>query len=482
MNFIIHRQIKPFLNQFYTICFLLFSLLSVLCILWYSGSGKKIFLLIPLLFLLCPLVIFHPKSVLFLFIASFYWIYNPLSKGLYFYISSTQILFIIVVIGFLSKFLSSKRKKSTPLYQPHLTLLLLFLIQSFISFFLNIQNHSLDEIRTSFTYVCSFVLIVIAYFVFSSLDIKEYKNKIIAFILFLSVLEIPVVVLQVFNLGGNYLESYRNITGTFGSHHSQLANMMTFPLGFSIAKLMDKPKFKNTLFLIGLAFASLYAIIYSGSRSNLIGIAGAILVIAIFRVKFKPVHFIYLTISIGGLFLLVKLSPLHHFFAGTIHSSETGTLDMSTIGRLLIWKNCLALFWKSGITIKLFGVGMANLMTIPFPEFILDSKFVGGAHNIFLHVLLETGIIGFVLYMTYFISVLVRLMRQSKQDNIALAYFFITLSLLLSGITQEIFWFQPVFGCLWLYHTCLLALILNNNATGNLHTPAINHNFSCTEK
>jgi len=132
------------------------------------------------------------------------------------------------------------------------------------------------------------------------------------------------------------------------------------------------------------------------------------------------------------------------------------------LGRIFIWKNCWNYYLNATLVQKLFGVGMANLMTIPFPIFILPSKFAGGAHNIFLHVLIETGFIGFVIFMSFYISVLIKLYRQSTYDKTVMAYFFITLSLLLSGFTQEIFWFQPVFGCLWLYHTCLLALILDN--------------------
>jgi O-antigen ligase len=289
---------------------------------------------------------------------------------------------------------------------------------------------------------------------------KVWKNKIILFILFLSILEIPVVVLQVIHVGSNYAASYRDITGTFGSHHSQLANMMTFPLGFAFAKILEKPKFKYFLLLALLAFASLYAIIYSGSRSNIIGIAISLFILAVFKIKFKSIHFIYILVFLTGLLILFKFSPIRHLISGTLHSSDTGSLDLSSLVRFIIWKNCWNYFLNCGIFCKLFGVGMANLMTIPFPEFIIDSKYVGGAHNIFLHVLLETGLVGFVLFITFYLTVLIKLFHQSKYDNLALAYFFITLSLLVSGFTQEVFWFQPVFGCLWLYHTSLLALIL----------------------
>lgn len=442
------------------------GLLSLFCIFSYFQTQKYIFILFPFLVLVFPLLFIYPQILLFLLIISFFWGFH-IWGAKYLFVSWSQILFILAILGFLSKYLFTKTK---PMYysRPVLLVLIIFIINATISFLLNFNNHPLNEVITSISYLCNFTLLIIGFVLFSSSDMKQWKSIIILLILVLSLVEIPVVIWQAMKVGKHYLDSYRDITGTFGTHHSQLANMMTFPLGFSLVKLLEKPKFRHLVWIAFLAFASLLAIIYSGSRSNLMGIAGAGIILAGLKLKLKPVHFFYLFSFSIGLFLLLKFSPLHHLVDGTIHSSDTGSLDLSSIGRLMIWKNCWADFINATLLKKLFGIGMANLMTIPIHYMLFGSNFIGGAHNIFLHVLVETGIFGFILFISYFIIILTNLYRQSSYDNLALAYFFITLSLLLSGITQEVFWFQPVFGCLWLFHTCLLSLILDNKkGSGN---------------
>lgn len=455
---------RPSFRNLSSFSFILFCVLSFVCVLSFSQSQKPEILLIPLLFLSVPLFFVYPQISLFMLFASFFsGSYIYVEK--YFFISWSHVFFILSMLGFLSKYFFKKTRPDISLSRPLLTFLLLFFIVAVLSFLLNIGNHTFSALF-SLSYLFNFALLIIAFVLFSSGALKQYKNSIIVFILLLSFLEIPVVFYQVIALGKNYFASYRDITGTFGSHHSMLANMMTFPLGFSLFKLLDKPKFKHFLFFTFLTICSLCAIIYSGSRSNIIGITGAILVLALLRLRLKAIYFIYFGSFIFALFLLLKLTPIPHLIASTIHSKETGFLDISSLWRIFIWKYFWNHYWHSGIFCKLFGVGMANSMTISLPEFFGNSKLVGGAHNNFLHVLIETGFVGFLFFMAFYVTVLIKLYRQSSYDRLALAYFFITLSLLLSGITQETFWFQPVFGCLWLYHTCLLALILDNKKPG----------------
>jgi O-antigen ligase len=449
---------------YFNISFFLFGMLFLFCLFSFSQFQKNIFLIIPFFILSIPLLFIYPQALLFLLFASFYWEYHIVDRK-FFFVSWSQVLFVFAMAGFLSKYLFSKMHPKMTLSRPLLTYLLLFLSAALISFFINLYQHDIGEIAVSVSYLCNFALIVLAFILFSSNDMKEWKNSIILFVFILSFLEIPVVALQVMKLGGNYMASYRDITGTFGAHHSQLANMMTFPLGFALSKILDKPKTKYLILLIILAFASLYSIVYSGSRSNILGIVGAIVVLLLLKIRFKRIYFLYISVFVVGLILLIELSPIKHLIDVTIHSNDTGSLDLSSLYRFIIWNDCWNYYLNSSIMRKLFGVGMANLMTISFPEFIIDSKYLGGAHNIFLHVLLETGIVGFAIFMMFYITVLIKLFKQSRSDNLALAYFFITLSLLLSGLTQEIFWFQPSFGCLWLYHTCILSLILDNGPT-----------------
>jgi O-antigen ligase len=203
-------------------------------------------------------------------------------------------------------------------------------------------------------------------------------------------------------------------------------------------------------------------LVFSGSRSNLIGFFCAGVILFLLRLKLKPLHFLYIILLFAGTVILILFSPLSHIITETISSHETGTLDVSSLGRLLIWKGAAAHFLNAPLIEKLFGIGLANFSTLDFPFFIIAAKHASGAHNNFLQALIETGVCGLILFLTFFVAVLVRLYRQSKNDRLAMIYFLITLSLLFSGMTQETFWFQPVFGLLWLYYMSLLAVVLDN--------------------
>ena len=91
-----------------------------------------------------------------------------------------------------------------------------------------------------------------------------------------------------------------------------------------------------------------------------------------------------------------------------------------------------------------------------------SSKAASGAHNNLLHVLCEIGIFGLIIYILFFYNVLKGLYRYFN-NPLSKAYFFLTIALLASGITQETFWFQKAFGSFWLFYMLFLAIILQNN-------------------
>jgi O-antigen ligase len=396
------------------------------------------------------------------FFASFFIGHHVLERG-YFFIDVPHIVFILFISGYYSKYFSGKKNGLVgPPYPTDIfKVLVTFFIVVFIFSLLNFRNHPAYENKISLWYLCNFVLVIVAFQTFSGSWAKSLKDHIINLILILSAIEIPIVCYQVLKLPDYSLDSTQTIKGTFITHHAMLANMLTFSLCFSVYKLFEKSNIGKKIWYGILSFSFLSVLIFSGSRSNLVGILGAGIILLILKIKFKPIHFVYLAGISIGLVLCIKLTPLNRIVYDTFHSSYTGSLDMSSYLRLFVWKGAVQYFAHAPLIEKLFGVGIANMMTIPYPSYIFYNKHVGGAHNNYLHVLLETGIVGLILFLVFFILVLIRLYRQGKNDRLALSYFIITLSLLFSGMTQETFWFQPAFGLLWLYYICLLAMISN---------------------
>jgi|WetSurMetagenome_2_1015567.scaffolds.fasta_scaffold00110_19 O-antigen ligase len=440
-----------------------FGALVLACIFLYVTSNLYYPLLIPLICLVGMLVVAYPTSLMYLFFISFFLGIHLLTRFDYLFIDMPHLVLPLLFVGFLSRYLLPRGDDCihTHIPVPAFLSLLVFMALASVSFFLNVGHHHLRNTAISLWYLLNLACLVGGIRFFSLSWVKEFKERVVVLVIVLSAMEIPVMAFQMMHLKDYSVGTLQKITGTFTSHHAMLANMMTFSLGFCLYKLLDAASVSRKVVYGSLSFLFLNMIIFSGSRSNLIGIFAATAILALLRLRLKPLSLSYIFLGIVFMFLLFQFSPLHHLVSGTVKSSETGTLDYSSLGRLYIWKGATDHFLKAPIIEKAFGVGIANFPTIQFSTFIFDLKFASGAHDNFLHVLLETGVVGFVSFMTYFIVVLVLLYQQGKKDHLALAYFFITLALLVSGITQETFWFQPAFGLLWLFHTSLLALILD---------------------
>ena len=443
-----------------------FAALSFLCVFLFVDSSRYYPLLIPLAIIAGAFITAYPRLIIFLFITAFFFGLHLIERMDSFFIDMPHLLIPVISLGFFSYYLSLSRADSVLIQIPKsvIIILLLFLFSAIISFILSTGFHTFTQSMFSLWYLLNLIFLVLAACFFSQPWVRDLKARIILLIISLSVLEIPVIIGQIMQLKDYSVNSLRDITGTFLTHHSMLANMMTFSLGFSIHRLLDVSSLRKKIIYGIFAFAFLNLIIFSGSRSNLIGIFVAGIIVVLLRLRPKPIHFVYTLSIIMMAFLLFQFSPLHHIVSETIHSRETGTLDMSSIGRLYVWKGAFDHFQKAPLIEKFFGIGMANFRTIQLPFFMFNTRNASGAHNNFLHVLIETGICGLILFLIYFITVLVVLYKQGKYDSLALAYFFITLSLLVSGVTQETFWFQPAFGLLWLYHTSLLALIIDTHS------------------
>jgi O-antigen ligase len=446
-----------------------FGMITFLCVILFIATHSYYPLIVPLSLIVGFAIFSFPLVTIFLYIIAFYLGAHLFEKWGFFYIDMPHLVIPLIFLGYFSRYLSTPRPLPDAILFPKsiIRVLLLFLFSAFFSFILTIGIHTRLQNLLSLWYLFNLGLLALAICFFSQQWVKNLKKKIITLVISLSVMEIPVIISQIVHLKDNSILMLQNVTGTFTTHHAMLANMMTFPLGFSLYRMLDESRLKFKILYGFLAFTFLDLIIFSSSRSNLIGIFCAGIIVVIMRMRPKPIHIVYMVFIVLMAGLLIQLSPLHHIISGTLRSRETGSLDLSSLVRLYIWKGSLEHFWKAPILGKIFGTGMANFGTIQFSSFIFTIKHASGAHNNFLHVLMETGICGLVLFMTYFIMVLIKLFKQSKNDRLALAYFFITLALLMSGFTQETFWFQPAFGLLWLFHVSLLAIILDAPRTNH---------------
>jgi O-antigen ligase len=411
-----------------------------------------------------PFVVASQKCIIACFIASFYF-------GTSFYaiqkapLDFADISFMIISLAYFSYMLvpSIKRPKLNPSVKPVFYSLCAFIAWCIVSALINLSRHSADAGWQSIWFIMNFIQLPIGLYVFSSSSLQKYRSFILTVILCFSFLEMGIAFYQYFIL------SDIPASGTVSLHHAMLGNMMVFAAVISLYRLLMA---KKTIFRLAfgfLFFLSLYTIILSQTRSILGGVAIALTVFLVRFLKFTWKYLSIVGMSLFVLYVIIKVTPMEKIINQTIHSRDTPiALDMSSFGRLLIWKGSVDHFLMAPIGEKLIGCGPGKFSTVPFAFFVFNTKGSSGAHNNFLHTLIETGIVGLLLFLLFFTVTLLSLHRHSKKDPLALLYFYGTITLLGSGLSQETFWMQYVFGNFWLFYIIFLGLIFGKPTTSEV--------------
>lgn len=412
-----------------------------------------------------PLAWIPQHFFLYFFISSFYFGVGFISPhGLS--VNAADIAFFILAFAFFSFLLNP----SGDLPQLNgnsimvLSSVLLFTLWCCFSMLINLFSSSLDTTFRSLWFALRLAQLPLALYIFSSKGANRYRGCILDTIIFFSTFEIALALFQHFVL------HEKTSRGTFIEHHAMLGIMMAPAAAISLYRFLIKKTYLPKV-IYGTVFSlSIYCMILSQCRSMLVGVGIAILFFFLRNIKFNVRFFIYLACTIGAVAIAVKVTPLGEVAYRTIHSTDmhsslelSTSLDLSSFGRLMIWKAVETHFLNAPFVEKLVGLGMGSFSTIHFNFFIFAQKGASGAHNNFLQALIETGIIGVIIFIFLFYSICRALLRLSKTDPLALTFFYATIALLASGFTQETFWLQTHFnGGFWLLNMVILGLILGN--------------------
>lgn len=461
--------------MFILILFCVCSLLSISLAVWVQ---KYYLMLLPMVLVGIFTIVTYPKCIPILFVVSFF-IGYPLKESEMISIDYADVTFFLLFISLITSVFipgSHMNLQVNSTNKKLLYTLVIFSFVCFISILLNIPLKTNKDIITSLWYLLNLIQLLFVFIFLSQSSITVYKEKIISLILILSFFEHFFALFQYLHSGASSIDEMRDVRGTFFQHHAMLGNMMIISLSLFLYRFISTASIKwRVVYGIGIVL-SINTIIISGSRSVLIGIAIALIIIMLLRFRINKKYFIYTGILIIAGLLIIEFTPLNNIIVDTIENKQTKTIDLSAYGRLVIWKGALLQFQNEGIIKQLFGIGIGNFYTIKYPFVIFSSAtHASGAHNNFLHVLLETGIIGLILFLTYFIQIIRELFKRIKCDHLAFAFLFSTLALIFSGLTQETFWFQPAFGPFWMYYTFILVLIFSNESTQKWVTNGYNY-------
>lgn len=213
----------------------------------------------------------------------------------------------------------------------------------------------------------------------------------------------------------------------------------------AVLVLEEKQIGKRTRLLLGgVVMLSLAALIFNAVRGAWIAALLVILIYPFLRLKvstlIKVIPMIILILSI-----LYSTVPFIHARA----LSTFNTNDQSRIERILLWDDS----WKMFIDHPLVGVGVSNFEEIHLARYLSPdaTEKLGHAHNNFLHILAENGLLGFIGFCGMFGYFLFYLYQNGfkKNNPVVLGVFLATISLLIQGLTEFNFGDSAVIRMFW---------------------------------
>lgn len=243
---------------------------------------------------------------------------------------------------------------------------------------------------------------------------------------------------------------------------------LSLPVAWHLATTQTEGHGNNAIKIINFAFipAALLAIVLTASRTALITIIPALFYIIGTMSRIKPVYrFLIFTLFTVGVFIgqsFVPKATLERL--GTIGISIAGG-DLG--GRLALWKESLSIFKEH----FLIGIGSGALNGA--------SQLGAVAHNTFLSILAELGVIGFLLFLGVLAIVFFRAINQPKSYSVL---WLTVLSIWLFGVQSLTYeyakstWFFlnmiVISAAIWKQHNLLAEDIpISENPRVNLGTP-----------
>lgn len=187
---------------------------------------------------------------------------------------------------------------------------------------------------------------------------------------------------------------------------SYSAFFLSLGCGYAASNLFFKKRIVLNAFLLSLFY---FAILLTGKRSFLLIVPG-VLIVAFLLSCFKNLTRGKLITVFVLATVLIFATPLILDSTLSILTDGTGTIQLSS--REIIWNLAIQSFVKK----PLFGVGI-NSFDLVFNSSGIRSSYYSfaGAHNAYLQILCETGIIGFLLYFCFIGAAIISIIKTLFQ-------------------------------------------------------------------
>ncbi len=181
-------------------------------------------------------------------------------------------------------------------------------------------------------------------------------------------------------------EDIKARVGSTFENPNVLGEYLVMIIPVAIAMLWGQKNWLSRLLTLGLTAIMLVCLVYTYSRGAYLGLMLAFALFAVLRDK----RFVIL--GIVGLLLLPFVLPpsvINRF------TSIGNLADTSSSYRISVWLGSLKIvqdYWPSGI-----GLGLEPFKLL-YPKYSLAAAYAHHSHNIYIQLLIETGIAGFVMF------------------------------------------------------------------------------------
>lgn len=413
---------------------------SIVSTKWlYLGVLSFLFLLIYV-FLKNPFVFLFGLYAFLLPMDSFLLLWGSFAgQGLTKYLAFLIILVLFLKGAFEEKF---KRPDTTVIW------LILLSLYSLLTLTWAIERPALYIIR-------NVVSLPIFYLVVSSYKVQRkdfemlkwciigggFASALLSFYSYETLLQSKETIERVSLVMGDIVSSYQNAVA-FG---------LLIPAAFTLEMVLRQHKTMLKLIFGVVLGAIIFGVILSGSRGGMLGMG--VILVTYFLLSRKKVT--YFTFIVPIVILTIFLAPSFLF------ERWATALESGGAGRTTIWYVGLVALQKYWLT----GAGIYNF-SAAYTEFAdYATRYVGlnrGAHNIYLMMFVELGIIGFTLMVLVFIRHYKAIQLPFKSgkydfDSIMLKASF--WSMLTSSFFLDTFWDKP-FWLLW------MLILIRKNAIG----------------
>jgi hypothetical protein len=356
--------------------------------------------------------------------------------------------------------------KKTPVFKWFYWFVLWCSITILITFLFSIFKDRLLRFLQSVLYLYHLWVFFVTAVLFYVMSFNR-KNLIhfVYLLLFCSLCSGVIIILQ--NLGfipflwnRSYEVSYAGfLSGTLGPNKIVSGMYSMIMAIFSVGLLFNKKHSVSKILLIAVIIVNLYVLLLSGSRTSYVGL----IVFIVFFSFYKTSGFLFFAIFFGSSFMfLLNVNEginekVMEVIEGRVVNKIQSEEDLENANVETLYEDLGS--GRSTLSLKYIDYLGNNPEIIPFGQGFNNRLLKGfSAHNMYLNLIKELGLVGFVMFYGWLIHFL--LISFNKNSGYSLALKGLVLSMLVTLFFGEhLYIYRPLFAILGLFLIVTTALI-----------------------